>query len=330
MKELPAALGKASDVRFASDQSLFLALNDDGTVEVPLASPGDLASEVIPGRRKLGFSSHHLAASADHLAVAGPAHAVTWRTRTAPERKEAAFDIMPGIDLQGDRLLVLGARRDGAGEFAPEGALAWIGSLGSDLEDLNPVHFDFGGAQVPALNNCAGIEIGGARFAPDGSYWIAPGVQGGVYHYAADGRLLRTWNTEELGIEVDCRRRSWKEFSTNFPNRIVWLNERQVVDALLPSPTGPALIIRRFDGERPRWDLVILQKDQPPQRVPLDLPSINESTQVEADIRGDRIVVLLHAIENYHDLRRISYSAPLLALLEIRGDALNPQGKETP
>lgn len=322
MKALPAPLGQASDVRFAGDASVFLGLDGDGTVEVPLASPGDIASEVVPGRRKLGFfSSRHLAASADHLAVAGSVHAVTWRNRTAPERKEAEFDLMLGIDLQGGRLLVLGARRDGAGEFAPEGALAWIGSLGSDLEDLKPVHFDFAGAQVPALNNCGGIEIGGARFAPDGSYWIAPGVQGGVYHYAPDDRLLRTWNTEELGIEVDCRRRSWQEFSTNFPNRIAWLNERQVVDALLPLPAGPALVVRRFDGERPRWDLVILRENGAASRVPLDLPSINETTQVEADIRGDRIVVLLHAIENYHDLRRISLPAPLLALLEIRDAA---------
>jgi hypothetical protein len=106
--------------------------------------------------------------------------------------------------MGGSRFALVGSRRDAQGKFSPDGAIAWIGSLDKDLADLKPLLFDAGGPGAPSMSACCSFSLGVTRFLADGSLVVVPGVQPGIYHFDAQGKLLQTVDTVALGINTDC------------------------------------------------------------------------------------------------------------------------------
>jgi len=298
-RRLPEAVAGAIDLRWASDESLYLALGDKGVVEMSLAPFGGRIVEIVPGAEKPDgfFFSAHVAADRREILAGAPLRRVTWRTRESPVRRAAAgFDFIEDVDLLGGKVVLLGARRDAEGQFAPEGGIAWLGTLASDLADARPVVFDSRGAGAPNLNSCGTFGLGAARFLADGSFVVVPGVQPGALHFDAAGKLLRTWDTVALGLTDDCVRLTHKEArQIHFPPaRWAWLDARLILDALVPLPQGIGLVVRSvLDGQQ-RWELIPLSLDGGVAgRVPLPIPPVNELTHLEADSRGNRLAILV-------------------------------------
>jgi hypothetical protein len=277
---LPKELLPAQDVRWASDDSVYLALVWQGVAEFSLKPQGKVR-EVIPGAAKLGGMrlATLLAASPQYLAAAGPAYSVTWQKRESTTRLEEAFDSVKALDLRGARLLAVGARRGEKASFAPDGAVAWVGSLDKKLADLKPVLYDQAGPGAPNLDACGTSSLGAARFLPDGGFVLVPGFQPGVSRYSADGKLVQTWDTGALGIDS---------------LRHDWVNRRTIVDAMLPLAQGPALVLRRVEKGRSRWDLVVLREGGPIERTPIPIESASDLVHLKADVRGAKIDFLLH------------------------------------
>lgn len=297
-RELPPALWPAVDIRWASDSSIYLALTKSGTAEVSLEPLGGKVEKVILGAREPGgfWGSSRLGASADYLAVAGPAFSLTWRKRTDPLRSETAFDGIEDIDVGGKHLAVLGARRDEKGHFAPEGAVAWVGSLDHDLTDLRPILLDQRGVGAPNLNACGNFELGALRFLQDGTLLVIPGFQAGAHLYDAGGRLVRTWDTVALGLDNDCPNLTQEQVDQlRFPDsRSAWLNQRRTLEDILPLPEGPGLLIRSVVQGSPSWTLRVLDRNGSGHRTyTVPIPPVSDLSHLRGDVRKDRIVFLL-------------------------------------
>jgi hypothetical protein len=299
---LPPGLEKATDVRWASDKTVYLSLREDGTVEAPLDPGGPAIKEWIPGRKTLGgwTLNHRVGASHTYLVSAGPIFGLTWRALNQPLRKEASFDFLEDVDVSGNRLLVLGAQRDAKGKFAPDGTIVWLGSLDKGLSDLRSVLLDARGVNAPNLNACGNFEMGGVRFLSGGSFLVVPGVQPGAYLYDSDARLVRTWDTVGLGLDSDCASLGLSqvlELAHNFDARVAWLNRRRTLDEILPLPEGPGLVVRSVVLGRPRWQLKVLRTAGGIATYDLPIPPDSARSHLRGDVRGDAIVFLLHTYE---------------------------------
>ncbi len=249
----------AMDVRWAGDDSVFLAAGRAGTFKLPLEREAQ-PKVIIPGSLADGgfWVSSRVAASPRFLAIASSAFAMRWKDLSKGTQQDIPFDAVLDIDIQGDRALILGALKDEKERFAPDGAIAWTGSLERQLADRKPVYYSASGPGAKTVDNCGPYDMGGVRFLADGSFLIVPGVEPGAYLYDASGKLVHTWDTREIGLDAeDCENLDPKVrdrlFAVPEP-RWAWLNRRRILDDILPLPQGPGLIVRSVVQERPRWE----------------------------------------------------------------------------
>lgn len=297
---LPPVLRTAMDVRWFSDSSVLLARGRNGVVEVSLDAERRAAVKtIVPGEKSpegLWFSTR-LGVSDQFLVIGASFRSLAWQRRPASARKEAEFEYIEDLDLQGDRLLVLGARKDSQQRFAPDGVIAWIGSLSRDLSDLRPVQVSAFGPGARPMANCGSFEMGAVRFLPDGSFIVVPGVEPGAFLYGPSGALSRTWDTAALGLDTDCNSIDEEQhvrLAAQPEPRFEWLNVRRTVDDVLPLPQGAGLLVRSVAGGRAHWQLVLLDARGGVTRFDIPLVANGPTSHLRGDVRQGRIVLLMH------------------------------------
>ena len=315
-RPLPPELVNAVDIRWASDHSIYLAMLREGTVEASLDFDHLKVVPMIPKMREPGGSfSGLLAASSEYLVTSGPFW-ITWRSIASPTRAEDAFDSIHDLDVAGDRFLILAARRGEKGQFAPEGAIAWTGSLRRGLSDLRPVAYDATGPGARNLGACSNFHMGGVRFLGDGSFLVVPGVQPGILLYSPEGKLIHTWDSAQVGFDTDCASLSEEQvhrYAVDPIQQAAWLNERRTLDEILPLPQGPGLVVRSVSQGQTRWDLKVLTQkgDITTYRIPVQAQS--ETSHLKGDVRGNRIVFVMRAFKKDYKNREI----PRLLMAEV-------------
>lgn len=296
-RTLPPALEKAVDVRWASDRTVYLPLVWDGTVEASLDVDGPAPREMIPGARAVGGWNRNLkvGASTSYLVVGGPFD-LTWRTLDQPLRREERLDRVADLDVAGSRLLVFGIRKDEQGNIAPDGTIAWLGSLDKELSDLRPVLADARGPGAPNFCACGHFDVSAARFLAGGSFMLVPGVQPGAYLYDSSARLVRTWDTAVLGLDSDCAslgQDQVRRLAVDGDARAAWLNQRRTLDEILPLPQGAGLVIRSVVDERTRWQLKVLRPSGSVETFDIPVASESARSHLRGDVRGGRIAFVL-------------------------------------
>lgn len=297
---LPPAFQWASDVRWASDKSVYLGVSVTGTFEVSLDPAGPAPQEIIPGRSKPGgfWASEQIAVSSKYLAAAGPALSVTWRRLADPAREEEPFDFIQGIDIKENQLAILGGRRDEKGGYGTDGAIAWIGSLDKKLTDLQPVLYDIAGPGTRNMGRCGSAPLGALRFLPEGSLLVVPGVQPGISLYNGDGKLIRSWDTASLGIDSVCGGMTEDSQAHRImgpaASRYAWLNQWSTVDTLLPLPGGPAVVVRKAENGHTLWKIKILKLDGTSLSYALPFEGSSEFFHLGGDVRDGKIVFVLY------------------------------------
>jgi hypothetical protein len=169
--------------------------------------------------------------------------------------------------------------------------MAWLGSLSAGEEGLKPI--------LPFRNQdeimrCAGFGLGVVRFLHDGSFIIVPGTEPDIFLFGRDGKLQRTWRTETLGIEARCGldKEQSKSLWVNPVGRQEWVNRRAIIDEIVDTPDGPALIIRTLKNSRATWEMVVLNGDAS-ARFTLPFSSEDPWAHVTADMRGGRLIFLI-------------------------------------
>lgn len=295
-RTLPASFGPAFDLRWIEPDRVLLARGGDGATEISLDPFGSIVREVFPGKRSLGGGSGAGCLGYSPQFVAASAiRAVLWREGITAPLRHRPEDFIADLDVHGTRLALLGARRDGAGRWAPEGGIAWVGSLTRELADLHPILFDDKGPGAENFHRCGTFDVGALRFLGDGSLVVVPGVQAGAHLYDASGRLRRTWDTVALGLPDDCPRMSREEWQrVRFPPKYYeWRQARVKLEEIVSLEGGVGLILRRVIGDLPEWSLVALALETD-QILKLKIPitASHELSFVRADVRGRRLLVL--------------------------------------
>jgi hypothetical protein len=311
-RPLPAPAAYALDVRWATDQSVYITAYNEGILEVPT---GDLkAKTIIPpvgGRCK---SCVRLGLSDAYLVTAFPAFAVVWKKHDRPESHQLAFDTTVDLDVHDDRLLLLGSRRE-KGKWAPDGAIGWTGTLSSGLADLEPVLFSQQGPKAQVFGKCGFLDHGGARFFPDGSFVLVPGAEPGVYLYDHRGRLSYTWQTNKLNIFDRCNlpQDQLLLYMRDPEARAKWLTRVRTVDDVLALPEGPGLVVREVKGGKTIWSLILLRRDKPTIVTPLPFSEATDVASVKADVRGRQIVFLVNRSARWRNDNKPSPGRLILA-----------------
>ncbi len=293
-RPLPSSIEIVSDLRWASADSLFLAAGKSGGLRLRFEPDWGKPEAVVPAGPSLWVAAR-TGVSPKYVVMGAPAHSLAWRKLPAGELKAAPLDTIVDLDVFDSRLLALGARKDERGRFSPDGAIAWIGSLDKDLADLKPVHFSAAGPGARPMDACGAFETGGVRFLGDGTFIVVPGVEPGVYLYDSAGRLLRSWETRNVGLDAECglSDEQLMQMSASLEARAAWINQRRVLDDVIALPQGAGLVVRRTAGGKTGWDIKILGRDGKvsSHAVPFTLPSPH--WHLRADVRGDRIAWLI-------------------------------------
>lgn len=288
---LQGTLSSPRDVRWVEPAKLWIADAAEGLVSVPIDTP-TRSSTKLEADPEDGFHSwFRLGASSTHLAGSSFAFHVWWR---GPEDGggEYAVEYPADIDVFDDRLLVIGVRRNDAGELAAEGDIAWTGPLGDELTAVLPSR---SGAGAETMQRCASLDLPRARFLSDGSFVLVPGVDSGVFLFGEDGRLVRTWESEKLGLDAGCPLSAAEEarLDTTLEARADWRAGRRLVDEILPLPEGFGLVVRSRRAGLTTWELLWLQRDGSVEVHPLPLESRSKWTHLHGDTRGRRLALLL-------------------------------------
>jgi hypothetical protein len=255
-----------------------------------------------------------LAVSPTVIAAAPSGWHVYWRPRTS--EKGGAFKLhrldatyIHDLDLWGDRLVLLGYLKPTPRPPFADGAVAWLAALGDEeLEDLRPVLYDAGWkgfadehtirSTAPTFYLCRGNILGAVRFLGDGSFVVAPGFQKGVHLFSAKGERVRSWTSEELGLDSDCSgftKEEEEKLRIDTAYWLGWLNGHRVVDDILPLPQGPGLLVRAAGEDGlVRWTLKVLAPAGV-ETYTVPLASHRREDRLHGDVRGGRIVLLLSA-----------------------------------
>ena len=298
---LTGAAAETGGVRWASADSVYLTTMAEGVLEFDLHAKTP-ARIVFPATRGKCFTCVHLGTSSRYMVTAFPAFAMAWKRITEPSIHPVPFDVISALDVRDDRLVFIGSRRE-KGQWAPDGAIAWSGTLSKDLADLHPVLFSALGPDAQILGDCGFGDVSAARYLRDGSYVLVPGVEPGVFLYDPDGKLLYTWQTDRLGFldRCDISPQNRLLYARDPEARYQWLNHYRTVEDILPLPEGPALLLREVQGGSTKWSLLILKRNAPPSKIDLPIRAPSDVAIAKADIRGKRIVFL---IRTYGEWRR--------------------------
>jgi hypothetical protein len=268
---IPESQSSWTDIRWASDDSVYLVSAYHGVREVALDGQLTKRRRPVPGKATLEQFQEfgRLAVSADHLVVAGYDHNLAWRPADPGGTglvlfQHRAIATAQDIDLRGDSLLLLGT----PDMHSPQPGLIWKGSLSADLNDFRPLLPE----DFTPLWRCSPLSLGAARFLADGSLLAIPGIRPGGHIFDRNNRLVRTLSSEEIGIDTDCRgvsRELAHQLSSDPAAYDAWMSRHRVLEAILPLPEGPGVIVRSVGGDgKVRWDLRILPYNGQPARVP--------------------------------------------------------------
>jgi hypothetical protein len=301
---LPPGGSPFTDIRWATDNSVFVMRTYHGLEEIQVGPDLKTLRQPVPPVKVLGGFDRmaRLGVSGQYIAFASEGHIMAWRSRDSKgpglvvfRRKE--IGLAEDIDLSDDRLVLLGTPYKTFPEA--EAGVAWLGTLGSDLKDWKPLlaaPAGPDGERSAALFDCETVALGAVRFLADRSILVVPGFLPGAYQFDAQGNPVRTWSQQEIGLTTDCRNIS-DEVSrqlAGFPStRLPWLNQRRVLEEILPFPQGPGLLIRsrRADGKI-TWELKILGS-QGVATYALPIVGNRPGDRLRADVHNGKIALLM-------------------------------------
>lgn len=309
---------KSLDVRWTERGSLLFTTMASGVVEMEDDRSGAVKVVFAPPDSRHCHTCSRLGQSANYVVTAFPIGPIGWWNTSTSGYGTARFESVIDLDLHGDRLLILGSRRDDRGRWAPEGAIAWSGSLKKALADLRPVHYSSSKSKAMSVARCGFLENGAVRFFEDGTFVIVPGVEPGVFLYDARGELKHTWDTAPLRLldRCDITEPQVELFSGDPEARSQWLGKRRTIEDILPLREGPALVVREVRQGSTHWKMVILRRNAPPREMELPFSAPSDVAFLKADLRGDRIAFL---IRTFGQWRRGHQETPArLIIVEMR------------
>jgi hypothetical protein len=302
-----------------TDDSVAIAAGRDGVFEVS-ASAIDATARLLAGSDRVEYAAR-LAVADGLLATAAPFGVVAWRSRGAAAgwSQDVPLASILDFDAHGRRVLLLGGRRvvvagEDEPQWAPQGGILFSSELDENLSALRLLLTARSGVDGKAreLAACDLLELGAVRYLADGRYVVVPGVQPGIHLYAADGRLLRAWDSTPLGFydACDVDRRESARLAADLERRISWWQRHEVLDDVVAWEDGFALLIRSPDRTGARWRLVPFGDEGPGKALELPVQAGSPGIHLRADSRGRRLALLIFDYELADAADRASGGSP--------------------
>lgn len=293
-QSLPSPVEWAKDVRWLANDRLLITTPILGTFEVD-PSGANAANLIIPkASDSLGPAT--LAASEAYFVIGAPVGSYLEIRREGVHKTSSTqqMDFLADVDLIGTRLALTGAQR-GPFEYAPDGAIAWLDQVGTAPEKMRPLFYSESGPGALNMARCGLLGLSAIRFLRDGSLVFVPGVEGGVYQYAVDGRLKQTWTAEKVGFDSGCpvSEAEFRGLAFLEHDRFDWINQRRVVEDIIPTQDGPGILIRQFKNNTPSWELKVLRPDGTIRSCPVPVTTTAQWSRIKADVFQDQIGILL-------------------------------------
>ncbi|MEM6796412.1 MAG: hypothetical protein AAF725_20745 [Acidobacteriota bacterium] len=288
---------RAADLRWAGEEKLAVADLREGVFTAStLTGQTDKAKLIRGAKERRGFwLAARLGFSNRFVVTAAPVHELAWSERGSGSLKRADFVWVVDLDLRGDQLLLLGQRRDEDGQVAPDGGILWAATLSEEPVAWTPRMFAADGPGPGRMDACAILELASVRFMRDGSYLVVPGIQPGVFLYAASGKLRRAWDHKALGFYADCdiSTEQTTRLSADSEARQLWRNQRVLVEDLFELDSLPALLLRSHQGGETSWVAKILHPDGSTEDLAVPYVSSSPWTHLKVDVAGDVLAMLV-------------------------------------
>jgi hypothetical protein len=304
---------RALDVRWLDENAVLVTVYEVGVVQVDTRNISNLRTIVQPKTPPCRYCGS-MALSSDYLATALEISGIAWKPRRQPQSYTADLPVgaVRDFDVYKNRVAILGSWLEDR-HWAGDGAIGWVGTLGTKLEDLRPILFPStaGGASY----NCKFNSYGGVRFFSDGSLVFVSAIDPGVYLYGPDLKLAYAWQTDKLGFldRCDLSHEQSGTYGFNPEARTRWLAQNVTVDEVLPMPEGPALILRGVADRTVHWTLLQLRKGKDPFRVELPFTAPSDAADLRGDVQGNRLVFIVRTLDEWR--RRSGTTIPTRLIL---------------
>lgn len=291
--ELPEELSGAMDVRWSSTESLIVGVRDRGIYDW---KPGARTARRIARSTSPPYDYGRVAYSGSGIVFSSALFGF-FRLEEGRPVLRGGFMLVADLDRGESSSLVVGLRASASDNKADryEGYLAWLVDDDGEPRGLVPT-LDAG----HGFDWCAGAELPVGRFISEDHVVVVPGAEAGAYVYDTNGHLVETLSVAELGVDEGCGvAREQMLALSNEDYATKWINQRSVVDEVVSDGTGAYwLFVRQVDQSRAKpvcWDLVERRLGQAHQlrRLPCIVSSDNLGARLRADLRGDRLFLLL-------------------------------------
>lgn len=258
-RRLPAAAGKyVKDVTWLREGVILIA-TESGVYSVGVRSGDPVA--IINGTPAPDGLPEPSALSSDGKVVA----AISWDSnsgfalRLADHKRlvaQRSLKLIPmDVAISGERACYLGFMPHPPSEALKDVA-AWCGGPSDSWAELKPLH-DLRDAKAGSDFRETFAPFGGRMvMEPDGTIDVITSVQPGVFRYGAGGKLkeVRGRSVEELVFVA--QREIQTRFASDLENRYrLLLNAQALIDDLVATPDGPAILVRLAKGDKVTWEL---------------------------------------------------------------------------
>ncbi|HPC83652.1 MAG TPA: hypothetical protein P5234_10195 [Thermoanaerobaculaceae bacterium] len=308
--KLPPETRWAADVRWVSDASVAVAHAGDGSFQVPLAA-GKPASVLMPAgsrrgpgpvgqERTLIWAHTMLGVSDRFFAFAAPSFELAWVPRQpGGVGASRVVDFLSAVDLDvhENRLLVVGLPSMAPAATGDGPTILWETNLEAPTPPVFRPRFSLS-RPVPESELDDWLHASGSasvRFLTDGSFLLVPGIEPGVYWYNSDGRLLRAWNSEALGLDVvgPSDPAGARRAASNRGAMLALRNALRLTDEILPLPEGPAVVVRHAREKDVVWTMSLLRRDGSITSVELPIQVSSPNWTLFGDAQDRRVILVL-------------------------------------
>lgn len=165
------------------------------------------------------------------------------------------------VSVRGSRACVIGATTSGTGDAA--NAAAFCGAVDDAWTNYKPLHQLRNGEQGRrVLSTVSWGVTGSIATADDGSVHVFTAAEPGVFRYDKNGAFVEILGKSLDDYVIDSRPEVVVRFANDVENRYrLLLNTQPIVDDLVVTPRGPALVVRSVEKGKVRWDLVWPQRN---------------------------------------------------------------------
>lgn len=291
---IPREIGKyAKDVTWSAQDTLLVA-TELGIYRLPIAAGP--SAEIIKSVPVPNGLTEPTALSSDGKSVSAVSYYSLSRfaLRLSDRKRLVA---QRGVSLIPMDISVFGGRSCVVG-FVPNPPLeaqkdvaVWCGGPSDFWAEFTPLHYLHSEHARDLFRNAPGEFGGRVAVEPDGSVDVITFVQPGVFRYGSDGKLKEVLGQSSDELVLESIKEIRTRFASDLENRYrLLLNAQPIIDDLVVTPAGPAILVRLADKDRIHWELWYpLRGGGIGDRIRLGIERIGPYGHLRCDVRGSEM-----------------------------------------